>query len=345
MLPQGPARSCLSLASLSASYLLYVCCLRSFHLLPLQSRILISHLGLIADNRGMMESNGIPTAALPMAIFVLLYSMFCLLCSLLLIYLLWKFDHGLNSCEFYNIFFTTATTIVLTYQSLLDVALISFFASLGTLCSVIQQLHFVTCWRLIKNERYEVRNTILKQPPAVVSGSTLGMDRGLFWIRKFYLWLRSTEHTSSMRTDWSVNLQNTTHIASTLFLFSSGIYTLRISCMVCHNGELMSCRASTLFIGTWRLQVKTGFLREYFNAMSIASKVFAVVFPGILFGVVQVPAIATKFVPFVILCNVNRMSPCRSFLSILAMEDQLTVPKLLSHLLAALFSSHSRSTS
>lgn len=71
----------------------------------------------------------------------------------------------------------------------------------------------------------------------------------------------------------------------------------------------MSFRSATLFIGVWRIQVKNKFIKDHQEIFSIACKVFAIVFPGFILGVIQAPQIASKVMPFMILCNLSGMAP------------------------------------
>jgi hypothetical protein len=52
--------------------------------------------------------------------------------------------------------------------------------------------------------------------------------------------------------------------------------------------------------------MKTTILRGYSGTISVASKIFAIVFPGFLLGIVHTPAIVNDFLSFLLLCNILR---------------------------------------
>ncbi|KAI0602460.1 hypothetical protein F4775DRAFT_537336 [Biscogniauxia sp. FL1348] len=104
----------------------------------------------------------LPAEVLGIAIWVLCYSTFSLLCSLLLIWLVWA-HHERNSY----------------------VALLSYFTCLSTAASIAQQIHTIVWWRDVKIEQYEHSIMNLGRPEIAIAGPSVGVDLVLFYIQ-FY---------------------------------------------------------------------------------------------------------------------------------------------------------------
>lgn len=99
---------------------------------------------------------------LPVAIGVLLYSIVCLLFSLLLIWLVWVHrERG-------------------SY-----VAMLGYFTCLSTLASILQQIHTIVDWRNIKIDQYNTAVRLQGSIVVAVAGPSTGLDLGLFFVRTF----------------------------------------------------------------------------------------------------------------------------------------------------------------
>ncbi|KAH7304063.1 hypothetical protein B0I35DRAFT_414729 [Stachybotrys elegans] len=111
----------------------------------------------------------IPAGAAGAAIAVLIYSFVCLGASCLVIWLTWQhFERW--SCP---------------YTVGEDVACIAYATTIGTLCSIIQQIHAIHAWRRILTARFLHLQDHSDDPEAVMSNGSLGLDLVLFYIQ-FY---------------------------------------------------------------------------------------------------------------------------------------------------------------
>lgn len=63
--------------------------------------------------------------------------------------------------------------------------MLSFFVSLNTLCSIIQQLHTLIAWNDIKTEQYNYRVANVGNPEITFAGGCRGLDLVLFYIQEY----------------------------------------------------------------------------------------------------------------------------------------------------------------
>lgn len=98
----------------------------------------------------------------PLAVGVLVYSIVCLLFSLLLIWLVWV-HHERSSY----------------------VAMLGYFTCLSTLASIVQQIHTIVDWRNIKIDQYNTAVVMNNSIVAAVAGPSTGLDLGLFFVRMY----------------------------------------------------------------------------------------------------------------------------------------------------------------
>ncbi|WQF80216.1 hypothetical protein CDEST_05230 [Colletotrichum destructivum] len=104
----------------------------------------------------------LPREELGTAVGVLVYSFFCLACSLLMAWLVYAHREGLSY-----------------------VALISYFTGLSTAASVAQQTHTLVRWRDIKLEQFRHSSINVGNPELAIAGQSTGLDLVLFYIQ-FY---------------------------------------------------------------------------------------------------------------------------------------------------------------
>ncbi|KAI5925900.1 hypothetical protein F4810DRAFT_699812 [Camillea tinctor] len=104
----------------------------------------------------------LPAEVLGVAIWVLCYSTISLICSLLLVWLVWV-HHEKSSY----------------------VALLAYFTFLSTAASIAQQIHTIVWWRDVKVEQYEYAIMNLGSPEIAIAGQSVGVDLVLFYIQ-FY---------------------------------------------------------------------------------------------------------------------------------------------------------------
>ncbi|KAK7948679.1 glycoside hydrolase [Apiospora aurea] len=99
---------------------------------------------------------------IPVAAGVLVYSVICLLFSLLLIWLVWVHrERG-------------------SY-----VAMLGYFTFLSTLASILQQIHTIVDWRNIKIDQYNVAVANQGSIVVAVPGPSTGLDLGLFFVQYY----------------------------------------------------------------------------------------------------------------------------------------------------------------
>ncbi|KAI0025225.1 hypothetical protein F4780DRAFT_419965 [Xylariomycetidae sp. FL0641] len=104
----------------------------------------------------------LPPEALGVAVWVLAYSVLCLACSSLMIWMVW-----------------------LHRERDSYVALLSYFSFLSTLASIAQQLHSIFEWRAIKVAQFRHITEHLGSPEIAIAGPSVGLDLVLFYIQ-FY---------------------------------------------------------------------------------------------------------------------------------------------------------------
>jgi hypothetical protein len=125
----------------------------------------------------------LPSEALPLAIWVLVYSLINLLASLLVVVMRWrasdeKFDSQYHfSSEVYD-----RTPVDLLFLVVIPMAAIVI--SVGIVCSMSQQVHFIVSWKDIRDAAYEsaVNNPI--GSAATFMSTYNETDTNLFLIRK-----------------------------------------------------------------------------------------------------------------------------------------------------------------
>ncbi|KZL70222.1 glycoside hydrolase [Colletotrichum tofieldiae] len=104
----------------------------------------------------------LPQEELGTSIGVLVYSLLCLACSVLMAWLVYAHHEGLSY-----------------------VALVSYFTGLSTAASVAQQTHTLVRWRDIKLEQFQHSNANVGNPELAIAGQSTGLDLALFYIQ-FY---------------------------------------------------------------------------------------------------------------------------------------------------------------
>ncbi|EAA33395.2 hypothetical protein GE21DRAFT_6482 [Neurospora crassa] len=122
----------------------------------------------------------LPSEAIGSAVGILIYSLFCLFLSLLLLWLVWV-HHERRSY----------------------VAMLSFSMSLGTLASIIQQIHTIAYWNDVKTSQYENVVANAGRPELNVTGASTGFDLVLFYIQYY-----SYNVDAMLVVFWSVELAN-----------------------------------------------------------------------------------------------------------------------------------------
>jgi hypothetical protein len=63
---------------------------------------------------------------------------------------------------------------------------VAIFTSIGSLASIIQQIHLAANWRAIKQAEYANRLNPYLFASNVITGAAAGADLVLFWTRTFY---------------------------------------------------------------------------------------------------------------------------------------------------------------
>ncbi|OTB00825.1 hypothetical protein M426DRAFT_226894 [Hypoxylon sp. CI-4A] len=115
------------------------------------------------------------------AVIVLLYSLLCLAASSLMIWLVWR-HHERDSY----------------------VALLSYSTLLGTVTSIIQQIHTLVWWRDVKVQQYEYTLANVGTPEIAIAGPSVGLDLVLFYIQYY------TYNVEAMATlFWAIALTHT----------------------------------------------------------------------------------------------------------------------------------------
>ncbi|OHE95227.1 hypothetical protein CORC01_09488 [Colletotrichum orchidophilum] len=104
----------------------------------------------------------LPQEELGTAIGVLVYSLFCLACSIVMAWLVYAHREGLSY-----------------------VALVSYLTGLSTAASVAQQIHTIVRWRDIKLAQFEHLTAHVGNPELAIAGQATGLDLVLFYIQ-FY---------------------------------------------------------------------------------------------------------------------------------------------------------------
>ncbi|KAH6656783.1 hypothetical protein BKA67DRAFT_553082 [Truncatella angustata] len=104
----------------------------------------------------------VPEGALGTVIGVLIFSLICLTCSLLMIWLVWT-HHERDSF----------------------VGLLSYFTFISTLASIIQQLHTIIWWTDVKTEQWENSKAHIGSVEVAIAGPSVGIDLVLFYIQYY----------------------------------------------------------------------------------------------------------------------------------------------------------------
>ncbi|KAI6081507.1 hypothetical protein F4821DRAFT_273083 [Hypoxylon rubiginosum] len=131
---------------------------------------------------------------LGIAIAVLIWSLFCLAASCVMIWLVWT-HHERDSY----------------------VALLSYLSLLGTITSIVQQFHTIVWWRDVKIEQYEHTITHLGSPEIAIAGPSVGLDLVLFYIRKLEYYTYNAE--AMLTLFWAIALTRTVFKFSNLSAF------------------------------------------------------------------------------------------------------------------------------
>ncbi|RFU35838.1 hypothetical protein B7463_g477, partial [Scytalidium lignicola] len=125
-----------------------------------------------------------------------------------------------------------------------DVTSITAFAALSTLAAILEQIHYATSFRIIKQAEYENALKSLKTPAYGYYNSPQMVDAVLFWIQ-FYC--------------YDVMALNILFWSITLFCGAWGIHAI--------------------WLGSWR------------DRANLSSKIFSVIFPGIVIGIANSPSV------------------------------------------------------
>ncbi|ETS79463.1 hypothetical protein PFICI_09316 [Pestalotiopsis fici W106-1] len=104
----------------------------------------------------------VPDEALGTVVGVLIFSLLCLTCSILMIWLVWV-HHERDSF----------------------VAMIGYFTFLSTITSIIQQLHTMILWDDVKTVQWEHARANIGSVEVAVAGPSVGLDLVLFYIQYF----------------------------------------------------------------------------------------------------------------------------------------------------------------
>ncbi|KAI1075264.1 hypothetical protein F5B20DRAFT_560638 [Whalleya microplaca] len=104
----------------------------------------------------------VPEGALSTAVGVEIYTLFCVFCNCLMIWLVWV-HHERTSY----------------------VAFLSYFTLLSTVASLGQQFHTVARWRDIKVEQYQHALATVGEREAAITGQSVGVDLVLFYIQYY----------------------------------------------------------------------------------------------------------------------------------------------------------------
>lgn len=121
----------------------------------------------------------LPDEALAAAVGVQIYSYICLLCSSLIILLVWK-HHEKDSCKndhahrYVDLYANHVCT---------DVALLAFSTFLSTAASIAQQVHTLVRWEEVKTDQFHYVQEHVGRPELVLAGPSYGLDLVLFYIR------------------------------------------------------------------------------------------------------------------------------------------------------------------
>ncbi|EPQ61896.1 hypothetical protein BGT96224_4631, partial [Blumeria graminis f. sp. tritici 96224] len=137
-----------------------------------------------------MNNRSFPVEALGASTFVLLFSLACLILSTLLVCLLIKFGER-SKCDFYTSSFTDPSSPTSSHASFLDtnrpadVTFFSVFTVVSTFASIIQQIHFVANWNIIKQGHFEHVMDKMHRHGIAFGGAGETWDLVLFYIQ-FY---------------------------------------------------------------------------------------------------------------------------------------------------------------
>jgi hypothetical protein len=123
----------------------------------------------------------LPDAAMGVAIGVLVFSLICLLFSILQVWLLWVHRER-NSCKPCPQLLTLIFRM-LTRRPPTVVAYLAYSTLLGTLASITQQLHTMIWWNDVKVEQWEHSIANIGSIEVAVAGPSVGLDLVLFYIR------------------------------------------------------------------------------------------------------------------------------------------------------------------
>ncbi|KAH8677573.1 hypothetical protein BX600DRAFT_131645 [Xylariales sp. PMI_506] len=106
--------------------------------------------------------SGFPEAAAGTAAGVLVFSTLCLLCSIIMVWLVWSHREWDSFVGF-----------------------LTYFPLLSTLASMIQQIHTIVAWEAVKTAQWENSVANAGSVEVAISGASTGIDLGLFYIQYY----------------------------------------------------------------------------------------------------------------------------------------------------------------
>jgi hypothetical protein len=120
----------------------------------------------------------LPDEALGAVVGVLIFSIICLLCTCIMIWLIWT-HHERDSCKYTGI----AARVNVGVLTCIVVGLLAYFTFLSTVTSIIQQLHTMIWWNDVKTEQWENLRAHAGSVEIAIAGPSVGLDLVLFYIR------------------------------------------------------------------------------------------------------------------------------------------------------------------
>lgn len=74
-----------------------------------------------------------------------------------------------------------------------DIAMLTFFVSLHTVASIMQQIHTIVAFKDVKTKEWENIAANVGSPELNITGGATGLDRVLFYIREWLLLISFSE--------------------------------------------------------------------------------------------------------------------------------------------------------
>jgi hypothetical protein len=167
------------------------------------------------------------------------------------------------------------------------VTLFSTFTALSTLASIIQQLHYATAWAIIKEAQFQKAVKSLTHKGLAFGGAAQIVDQVLFFIRTYLECSRASQGMLNMIQSFTVTM-------SWHLMFCSGERSSRESL----ESRSQLSRTVALFTGSWGIRAK--WLGEYIEWVGTIAKIFTVVFPGLIVGLINVEAIQDNSAAFIV---------------------------------------------